>query len=253
MIPKIVHYCWLSDDPIPQALEKCMSSWKKHLNDYEFILWNFSRFPKDKVSWVSEAYDNKKYAFAADYIRLYALYNYGGFYLDMDVEVCKSLTPFTSLKTVLGWQRSIGGVEVAAFGVEKKAEWVKKCLEEYEGKHFIQPDGTFDMLPLPNRIESALRKMNFEITNVDNVPSAVSAETNKKFPIFSYDYFSPKSYLSGRIKRSKKTVCIHHFSGSWLPPKDASFFETIKNLVWKKTGFCDLQIKKRLKSFIKSK
>ena len=87
MIPKIIHYCWLSNDPIPSNIQHYMDSWKKYLPDYEFIHWNFDKFDKSSSRWVSEAFDNKKYAFAADYIRLYALYHYGGIYLDMDVDV----------------------------------------------------------------------------------------------------------------------------------------------------------------------
>ena len=60
MIPKIIHYCWLSNDPIPKNLRKCMSTWEKYLPEYEFMLWNFERFPKSKSKWVSDAYDNKK-------------------------------------------------------------------------------------------------------------------------------------------------------------------------------------------------
>lgn len=246
MIPKIIHYCWLSNDPIPPSLKKCMDSWKDHLTDYEFMLWNFERFPKENSCWVSEAFDNKKYAFAADYIRLFALYNYGGYYLDMDVEICKSLDEFSSLKTALGWQRGIGGVEVAAFGVEKSSEWVGKCLAEYEGKHFVQPDGSLDMLPLPNRIENALKRMELDIISIENVDSAIKAESQQKFPIFSYEFFSPKSYLSGKIKKSKKTVCIHHFSGSWLKERNRTFLQSLKALLWQRTGLCDLQIKKKL-------
>ena len=104
MIPKIIHYCWLSNDPIPSNIQHYMDSWKKYLPDYEFIHWNFDKFDKSSSRWVSEAFDNKKYAFAADYIRLYALYHYGGIYLDMDVEVLKSFNPFLSLQTMMGWQ-----------------------------------------------------------------------------------------------------------------------------------------------------
>ena len=53
MIPKIIHYCWLSDDPIPNELEHYMASWKKKLPDYEFILWNFNRFDKNSSVWVN--------------------------------------------------------------------------------------------------------------------------------------------------------------------------------------------------------
>ena len=31
MIPKIIHYCWLSNDPIPQKLKECMETWKEKL------------------------------------------------------------------------------------------------------------------------------------------------------------------------------------------------------------------------------
>ena len=91
MIPKIIHYCWLSNDPIPEKLQEYMKSWKEKLPDYEFKLWNFDCFDINSSQWVKEAFEAKKYAFAADYIRLYAVYNYGGIYMDMDVEVIKKI------------------------------------------------------------------------------------------------------------------------------------------------------------------
>lgn len=90
MIPKKIHYCWLSDDPMPEKLLKCVESWKKYLPDYELVKWDLKKFPLSKNPWVREAFENKKYAFAADYIRLYALATEGGIYLDSDVEVLKS-------------------------------------------------------------------------------------------------------------------------------------------------------------------
>ena len=74
MIPKIIHYCWLSDNPIPIELQKYMATWKDKLPDYQFVLWNKERFDIHSVEWVEQAYEAKKYAFAADYIRLYAVY-----------------------------------------------------------------------------------------------------------------------------------------------------------------------------------
>ena len=93
MIPKIIHLCWFSNDAYPKVISKCLATWDKYLKGYEIMLWNFDRFPKGKSKWVDEAFENKKYAFAADYIRAYALYNYGGIYLDSDVEVLKNLKP----------------------------------------------------------------------------------------------------------------------------------------------------------------
>ena len=91
MIPKVIHYCWLSGDPYPSLIKECLETWKKYLGDYEIWLWDRERFDIESTVWTKEAFECKKYAFAADYIRLYALCNYGEIYLDYDVTVYKSL------------------------------------------------------------------------------------------------------------------------------------------------------------------
>ena len=90
MIPKIIHYCWLSGDAFPENIRTCFASWKQFLPDYEFRLWDTARFDVHSLPWTKEAFEAKKYAFAADYIRLYALYQFGGIYLDSDVLLYKS-------------------------------------------------------------------------------------------------------------------------------------------------------------------
>ena len=90
MIPKIIHYCWLSDDKFPTQIQKCIDTWKVILPDYEFKLWDTTTLNLEDYIWIKQAFETKKYAFAADYIRLYAVYHYGGIYLDTDVEVLKS-------------------------------------------------------------------------------------------------------------------------------------------------------------------
>ena len=127
MIPKIIHYCWLSNDPVPSDLQKYMQTWKVKLPDYEFIKWDFKRFPKGKSKWVDQAFDKKKYAIAADYIRLFALYNYGGIYLDMDVEVLKSYDDLLPLSSMICFEANGTTIEAATIGSEKGCIWVKKC------------------------------------------------------------------------------------------------------------------------------
>lgn len=91
MIPKIIHYCWLSNDPFPEHIERCMSTWQKYCPDYKIMKWDLSQFDIESSQWVKEAFESKKYAFAADYIRLYAIYTYGGIYLDSDISLNDSL------------------------------------------------------------------------------------------------------------------------------------------------------------------
>ena len=184
MIPKIIHYCWLSDDPIPTDLERCMKTWKEHLPDYEFIKWDFTRFDKESSQWVKEAFKAKKYAFAADYIRLYALYNFGGIYLDMDVEVLRSYDEFLQ-------------------------------LEYYKNRAFEKTDGTYDMKVLPYVIRDCLHDAKYNLINVSKIKDALSIEEGS-IPVFPYEFFSPKSYETGEIERTANTYSIHHFAGSWV-------------------------------------
>lgn len=219
MIPKIIHYCWLSNDPIPQKLLNCMESWSKFLPDYEMILWNFSHFDKESCLWVKQAYDAQKYAFAADYIRLYALYNYGGIYLDMDVEVLQSFDPLLELKTFICWQHDAPGLEVAAMGAEKGASWLKCCLDYYKNRSFLNENG-FDIKALPCVVEGVLRGHGIPLPLVKNIESAKELEKlDQGIPVFSWNYFSPKSLKTGVISVTENTFCIHHFSGSWVDKK----------------------------------
>lgn len=195
MIPKVIHYCWLSGEPYPELVRKCIDSWSKYLPDYELILWDTNRIDINSNVWLSQAYNSKKYAFAADYIRFYALYHYGGIYLDADVEVLKSFNSLVGRDVFLGEEAS-GDIEAAVMGCEKGMVWVKECLEYYNERTFIIDNKSYDMTPVPLLVSKVAEK--------------------HKLDIFAYDYFSPKNYHLGKTLVSKNTYCIHHFDGKWL-------------------------------------
>ena len=217
MIPKIIHYCWLSTDPIPIVLQNYLDTWKEKLPDYELMWWNFDRFDKNSSLWVKQSFDCKKYAFAADYIRLYAVYKYGGIYLDLDVEVLKSFDAFLNLKTMICYESEGGGLEVAAFGAEKNALWVKHCLSYYENRPFIKENGEYNMKVLPLIVYDMLVKKNYNLVPVSTIHEAAEIVDNQSIPVFGSEYFSPKSHSTGKIKLTPYTVCIHHFAGTWVP------------------------------------
>lgn len=214
MIPRKIHYCWLSEDSYPEKIQKCIDSWKKMLPDYEIIKWDFNRFPKEKSDWVRQAYDNKKYAFAADYIRLYALATEGGIYLDSDVEVLKPFDDLLELPYFICKEASPQGIEAATMGAEKGCEWVKKCLEYYEGKFFVNEDGSFNTTVLPAIIKAQIISC-FDLVYVKDV-SEIKSDFKNVFVLPS-DYFSPKNYVSKKIRITHNTYSIHHFAGSWQP------------------------------------
>lgn len=217
MIPKIIHYCWLSNDPYPESIKYCIESWKKHLPDYEIWLWNFDRFPKGKSKWVDEAFEAKKYAFAADFIRIYALYHHGGIYLDSDVEVVKPFDNLLQLPYFMGMEDSSLAIEASTLGFEKGNPLLGKLLERYDGRSFYKDDGSIDKETLPKIIHKAILD-NFTYKPINNLQEfEYDSSVINVLPI---DWFSPKSWDTKEICFTDNTYSIHHFEGSWLKEEE---------------------------------
>lgn len=198
MIPKIIHYCWLSNDPVPSELQRCIETWQKILWDYEFIKWDFKRFDINSSDWVKEAFANKKYAFACDYIRLYAIYNYGGIYMDMDVEVLRSFNNLLDSNYMLAKERPDKlWIEAGCFGASQHSEFILKCLEYYKDRHFINANGVIEDTPLPQIMAKVYKDCNFS------------------FELGNWLYFTCKSYDTGIVTTGDSSYAIHHFAGSW--------------------------------------
>lgn len=86
-IPKIIHYCWFGPKPIPELELKCIESWQKFLPEYKLMFWNEETFNIAEHQFAKQAYENKYYAFVSDLVRAHVLFEYGGIYLDTDLEV----------------------------------------------------------------------------------------------------------------------------------------------------------------------
>lgn len=142
MIPKTIHLCWFSGEEYPKLVKRCLRSWSKRLPDYTIRLWDSSSFDLDSVPFVTEAIAARKWAFAADYVRIYALYTEGGIYLDSDVEVLKSFDRYLNHDLFLGTEPYIMDdevyydVEAAIMGSTAEHPFLKECLDEYNNMHF---------------------------------------------------------------------------------------------------------------------
>lgn len=213
MIPKIIHYCWLSEDAYPENIKKCIESWKAKLPGYEIKLWNLKNESIRSSAWVQEAFAHKKYAFAADYIRLYALYHYGGIYLDSDVEVLRNFDELLKLPYFVGLD-SYGSIEAAVLGCEAKNPWIKQCLDYYNDRHFVLNDGSLDTKTLPEIMNTIIRK-DYKLTPLNQEYSLY--ELDECLYIHPYTAFSPKRHDTGKICKKDYTYTIHHYAMSWIP------------------------------------
>jgi len=196
-----------------------MKTWKKHLPDYEFIEWNESNFNLHCNNYAREAYENKKWAFVSDVVRLYALYYYGGIYLDADVEVLKPLDRFLDHKAFTSFEVSDNirppFIPTGLMASEKRGQWVKELLDYYRWRFFVMPDGQLDLLPNPTPITNhTVEKYSLARNNKFQDLGAVT--------IYPGDYFCPKSWKTGKTNLTKNSYAIHHFSGSWLKDQKES-------------------------------
>lgn len=208
-IPKIIHYCWLSGNPYPDEIKRCIESWQKYLPDYKFVLWDTKRFDVDSLPWTKQAIEAKKYAFAADYIRLYALYNYGGIYLDTDVLLYKSFDDLLDLPYFIG-QDFVGAFEPAVMGCEAGTEWVKHVMEYYVNRDFVNADGSMNIRNLPVVFFERL----FERYNFRRVCSKEDFRYDENtFNIFAPVFFNGRNNV--KPVRSALSYCSHLFANSW--------------------------------------
>lgn len=206
MIPKIVHYIWFGGNPYPPKVQHCIKSWKTHLPDYKFILWNENTFDVKTCKFTQQAFENKKWAFVSDYVRIYALYNYGGWYLDTDVEIIRPLNPFENKRIVLGVDEN--GALTALMGSEKGHSFWKTLLDKYNGMHFILKNGKFNMTVNNIYIQAELSKYGYQVKN---------DYQELKDGIFVYpdDYFHVAWLERGKIHFTNNTYAIHWHTLLW--------------------------------------
>ena len=211
MIPKIIHFCWFGGKPLPELAKRCIRSWKKYCPDYKIIRWDERNTDLNENAYIREAYDNKKWAFVTDYVRLKALFEIGGIYMDTDVQVCKPLDPFLKNKAFSGFEND-HQIPTGIMASEKGHPFFSRLLQYYYGRHFVLEDGSYDM------------KTNvFSITEIALENGFVPNDTKQticQMTFYPHDVFCPKDYKTGEVHSTKNTVCIHHFNGSWLDKRD---------------------------------
>lgn len=146
MIPKIIHYTWFSGDPFPAPVRECIDSWHKFMPDWEYILWDAERIKEIDSIWVSECLQECKWAFAADYVRLYAVEKYGGIYLDTDCKIIKTLDSSILQEDAFIGQEWYVHIDCFSnrryltshcFGAIAHHPFIARCLRYYFDRHFV--------------------------------------------------------------------------------------------------------------------
>ena len=206
---KYIHYCWFGGKPLPKLAKKCIKSWKKYLPDYEIKYWNESNSDLEDCPFVKEAFQNKKWAFVADYVRTKAMYEYGGLYFDTDMEIIKPIDDLLDEKNgFLGVEDS----HLIACGVwyepKPKSFLATKMLENYRSMEFFDIDDMYK-ISIPRIISNIL-------TDYDSSNFETQKLKNNEI-IYKRDYFYPLSYNHQYNCFTNDTRMIHYYDASWTP------------------------------------
>lgn len=229
MIPKILHFCWFGGNDYPDDIKSCMDTWRDILGDYEFMRWDEGNFDIHRNKYAEQAYNERKWAFVSDYVRLWALYEYGGIYCDCDIRVLKPLEPFLSHALFSGYENKAHPqyIPTGIIGAEKGHPFIKYLLDDYDSRSFVKPDVSLDLTTNVTRITDTAKEL------YGFVGDGTYRTFGEDIHIYPYDYFS--GFTGGtygdksRYNITENTYTIHEFAGSWQPQK-----EKIKISKWKK-------------------
>ncbi len=205
VIPKIIHYAWFGNSPIPQKFQNFIDGWKRLCTDYEIIEWNERNYDITKNSYMKEAYEAKAYGFVPDYLRKDVVYEYGGVYLDVDVEMIKNIDDLLYQDGFCAFERMHIALGLG-FGAKKHLPIIKDLRDQYNNLQFTA-DSITKSLTGPFYETQLLQERGLKrngkyqlIERLTVYPSAILNGT---------DFFTGKKCLHN------DTYLIHHYAGSW--------------------------------------
>lgn len=207
MIPKVIHYCWFGRGEKPKLAKKCIESWKKFCPDYEIIEWNEDNFDVNKCEYTKYCYENQKWAFLSDYVRLFVVFERGGLYFDTDVEVIRSFDGLLEYDAFYGFENENFIASGLGFGAVANHPTIDAMLQEYM-KMKIGDDGQMKMIGCPTLNTNALLKYGLKLNGQRQ--HVVGAE------IFPKEFFNPYEDSTGILKKTQDTYSIHWYAKSAL-------------------------------------
>lgn len=209
-IPRIIHYCWFGKGEIPYEYRRYMESWERCCQDYEIRRWDESNFDISSNKYMKQAYEKRKWAFVSDYARIKIIHDYGGIYLDCDVELLKSLDIFLAEKMFCGFEDQNHINLGLGYGAVKNHPYLKRLMEFYEQLDFVNSDGNLNLIPCTAYQTEVIKEFGIQGNNTYQVGNGIT--------VYSTEVFSPiSSWGAGEV--SDKTYSIHHYQASWQSKK----------------------------------
>lgn len=211
-IEKKIHCFWFSGEEKPDKYQRCIDTWKRVCPDYEIIEWNADTYDWKKSVFMKQAFESRKWAFVSDYARLDVVYNHGGIYLDMDVELIKDFEPILQFDAFFNYgTRHL--IELGSgFGARKENAFIGRLLDRYKDIEFWDGDGKpqIDKYVQPVWLNEEYYKEGFRMDG--------SMQLLNNMLILPRRFYTPKDdiFLYNSLQ-CEDTRGIHHFNSEWKP------------------------------------
>lgn len=211
-IEKTIHCFWFSGEEKPDKYKCCIDTWKKVCPDYQIVEWNADNYDWKKNVFMKQAFESRKWAFVSDYARLDVIYNHGGIYLDMDVELIKDFEPLLQFDAFFNYgTRHL--IELgSSFGAKKGNAFIRRLLERYKDVEFLDADGVpqLDKYVQPVWLNEEYCKEGIRMDG--------SMQLLNEMLILPRRFYTPKDdiFLYNSLQ-CEDTRGIHHFNSEWKP------------------------------------
>lgn len=210
-IPKIIHYCWFGKKKIPDLFRQWMKSWKNFCPDYEIVEWNESNYDVNKHPYMAQAYTANQLQFISDYARLDIVYQYGGVYLDTDVEILRTLAPLMHQRAFMGFEGDRFVNTGLGFGAVPGHAAIRDLRDDYNEREFILSDGKLNTTACPQYQTRCLEKKGLRRDGTYQEVDGIH--------VYPWTFFDPIRPYSGEICLHENAFSVHHYAGSWLDEK----------------------------------
>jgi len=217
-IPKVIHYCWFGSSDLPPLYKSCVQSWNRVLPDFEIRLWNERNF-KSNSKFFNDMIRSSNWAFASDYARLSVLKEYGGIYLDADVEVIRDLSPLLEDGGCFIGYESPGRLTTGVIGSERDHPFLTTCMEIMDDRHL--------------RRKAYLIAPEVATLAAEKQPASENMRFLSEPHFYPYNPYDKSRSIDTLLFSDIKdcTYAIHHWGKSWKQSLHHRILKKIQKLV----------------------
>lgn len=202
-IPKIIHYCWFGHNEKPELVKRCIDSWKKYCPDYEIKEWNEDNIDVNFCPYSAKAYQQKRWGYVPDPLRMKIIYENGGIYMDTDVELVRNLDELLDYQAWFSYGTETQINTGSGFAAQKNNPFIKTIMTHYAS--------------LPENSKFVVCTEQEEHIFKEEFPDFWASTKHKKNQILGDNILiihNPWRYL------------IHHYTGTWQSPLQRAFNKT---------------------------